>query len=499
MKKTLSFAIALILLLSSLAACSDAPVEESDTTPSTPAADPSTAEAETESLTPHWDTVLKTSLGGITINAECVEYDPNFYNVLDWEEITGDNLNDAVYERNRYIEEQLDCEFINHYDSPHTVLSQAVVSGDGSVDLAYDLLNCSGSLLQQGYLKAFSSLETVDLTQPYWDQGSIRDLTVLGQYFFGYPDIGFDHYDSMAVLFYNGAIIEENQMEDPYELFKNGEWTIDKFWEQIQQASEDVNGDGQMKLDTDNYGLMGREYYFQPMMFSSGVSIIGWDEQNEQFTFNIGGERFLQVAEAIGGIYQLSNSDYVDFSDYNAGRNAFSAGRSLFYSRLLGDFKNLREVEDDYGLICFPRYDYTTEESSYYVQNPTTLYLPIDVGDDNKDGKDDYYEISVFLEAMAAYTYDVTLEEYLERAVIGKGMRDQNSVDMVRTMVQSRSFDLGYAYGFTNIHSALSSCITANAKYASVAKKMEKPFNNTASKMLKEIQSHLEMEAEAAG
>jgi len=495
MKKRISFVLALLLLLSSMAACSDAPATETETE-NTGAADPSdTAEAETESLTPHWDAVAKPKLNGVTINAECVEYDPNFYNVLDWEEITGDNLNDAVYDRNRYIESQLDCLFVNHYGYPPDTLKQAVTSGDGSVDMAYCLLNVSGSLLQQGYLKSYNSLEAIDLTKPYWDQGSIRDLTVLDQYFFGYPDFGFDHYDSMAVMFYNGAIIEEKQMEDPYELFKNDQWTIAKFWEQIQQASEDVNGDGLMKLDTDKYGLMGREYYYQPMMFSSGVSIIGWDAANEQFTFNLNNERFLKVAEAIGGIYQTSNSDYVDYSNYDAGRNAFSEGRSLFYSRLLGDFKQLREVEDDYGLICFPRLDYETNESSYYVQNPTTLYIPIDVGDDNKDGKDDYYEIGVFLEAISAYTYDVTLDEYLNRAVIGKGMRDQNSVDMVRTMVQSRSFDLGYAYGFTNIHSSLSACIQVNAKYASVAKKMEKPFTNTSKKMLDEIRSHIEMEA----
>lgn len=493
MKKRISFTLALLLLLSSFAGCGETPNRETDATADTVAVNPNMAsDVETDSPTPHWDAVNKISLGGITINAECVEYDPNFYNVLDWEETTGDNLNDAVFNRNRFIEEQLDCLFVNHYGSAANTLGQAVISGDGSVDIAYDLLSYGGSMLQKGYLKAFNSLSTIDMTQPYWDQGSIEDLSVLDQYYFGYLDFGFDHYDSMAVLFYNGAIIEDNQMEDPYELYKNEQWTIAKFWEMIEQVSKDTNGDGQMRLDTDTYGLMGREYLFQPMMFTSGVSIVSWDKENETFSYNVNTERFLQVVEAIGSIYQTSNSSYVDYSNYDAGRVAFSDGRALFHSRLLGDFKNLRSVEDDYGLICFPRYDYSTDKSSNYVQNPTTLFLPLDVGDDNKDGKDDYDEIGIFLEAMGAYTFDVTINEYLERAVIGKGMRDQNSVDMVRSMVQNRSFDLGYAFGLTNIHNTLASCIQANSKYASAAKKMEKSFQNSAKKIIDEIKDHLE-------
>ena len=44
-------------------------------------------------------------------------------------------------------------------------------------------------------------------------------------------------------------------------------------------------------------------------------------------------------------------------------RNLFKAGGCLFYSRLLGDFRNLRDKEDDYGIICFPALEETAGEA----------------------------------------------------------------------------------------------------------------------------------------
>jgi len=261
--------------------------------------------------------------------------------------------------------------------------------------------------------------------------------------------------------------------------------------EQILAVSTDKNGDGKFSLDRDIYGLSGREYNFQPILFASGVRLVGWDEANETFTFNFMTERLLQVAEGIATIYeQPANADYVHFADYDLGRTAFSDGRSLFYSRLLGDFKQLREVEDDYGVICFPRYDFANEDTSYFVQNPTTLFLPIVIGDDNRDGDADYNEIGIFLQAVGAYTLDVTLDEYIENAVIGKGMRDQNSADMVRIMMQNRNFDLTQAFSFPNMASGLYTCIKSNSGYASVGKKLERSFGKLSDKIVDEVKEH---------
>ena len=277
-------------------------------------------------------------------------FDSNFYNVLDWEEISGDNLKDAMYNRNRAVESALNCTFSVIYGDGTGVLEKSVSAGSGDVDFAYNLVSQGGGLIQKAYLAPFDMLDNIDMTQPYWDQGAQKYLRILGKMYFGFVDFGFDHYDSLAVLFYNGKLVTDFQLEDPQELVLEDAWTIDKMSSQVATVLTDVNGDGQYKLTDDILGLTGREYWFQPFLNRSGEYLITWDDKEEAFVLHMTDDRFVRVSEVITTIYSDQNPA-TDFSDYDKGRIAFSEGRSLFYSRLLGDFRQLREVEDDYGVV----------------------------------------------------------------------------------------------------------------------------------------------------
>lgn len=490
-KRIFALFLTLLTIPGLLTACSETP-EKTEEAPAQQGVNPDAiiVEEETESLTPHWDAVRKEDLGGINVNITCANFNSNYYNVVDWDEISGEMLADAMFDRNRYIEAQLNCLMVLNYSQEVAKLEQSVISGSGDVDLTYALVSNGGALLQKGYLTPFNKLETVDMTQPYWDQGSQKDLKLLGQMFYGFVDFGFDHYDSMTVLFYNGALLTQYRLEDPQELFLEDRWTVDKMVEQLQAVSTDVNGDGTYDLRKDIYGLVGREYDFQPIQYASDVRLVTWNEEERVFSLNMSDEHFLDVSAAIARIYAKTNR-YTDYSSYDQGRIAFSDGRALYYSRLLGDFRQLREVEDDYGVVCFPKYEAGCE-SSYFVQNPTTLFLPLVIGDDNGDREDDFNEIGIFLEAQGAYTFDNTLNVYIENAVIGKGMRDEKSAEMVRIMMQNRSFDLTQSYNFPSVTSNYANCVTTTGNYASVAKKMERNFKKFAQKIVDEIEEHLD-------
>ena len=494
MKKTLSLLLALLLLLPAFSACGESK-ENNDAAADSPADLPQTedaapggeAEEEDESPTAHWDAVAKPDLGGMDIIATTNYFDSNFYNVLDWDEISGDNLKDAMYNRNRAVENALDCTFSVIYADGSSTLEKSVRSGSGDVDFAYNLVSEGGGLIQKGVLSPFDILENIDMTQPYWDQGAQNYLRILGKMYFGFVDFGFDHYDSLAVLFYNGKLLTAYQLDDPQELVLEDAWTIDRMAAMLDTVLTDVNGDGKYTLKDDVLGLTGREYWFQPFLNRSGEYLVTWDGQEESFVLHMMDDRFVRVSEAISTIYSQQNPAS-DFSDYDRGRIAFSDGRSLFYSRLLGDFRQLREVEDDYGVVCFPRYSEESSDSSYFVKNPTTLYLPTVVCDSNGDGQQDYGEIGTFLEAMGAYTLDETLNVYLENTVIGKGMRDEKSADMVRLMMKNRSFDLCEAFGLHDVMDVYHGCIVKNEGMASGEAKAKKMFDRLTEKIVKKIQ-----------
>ncbi|MBQ9717732.1 MAG: hypothetical protein IJV76_07035, partial [Clostridia bacterium] len=469
--------------------CGNAATETPDGGAEAVSAEANTAADEAVSEHPNWDAVAKPNLGGMAINIESTIHEINFHNKLDLEELTGERLDDAIYNRNRFIETTLNCVIKDNPATwnPGSVLETAVVAGTGEMDLAYGLIEQAGGLITKGYLKNYNELPNVDMTKPYWDQGAIETLTILDKMYFGLLDFGFDHYESMTVLFYNGALLNKYQLEDPYELWANDEWVIDKFTSMVTSVSSDENGDGVYELGMDIIGLAGREYWFQPMLFASDMSLVSWDKENSTFRLNMNDEKFLTVSETISKLYAPGNADHVNYADYDLGRTAFSEGKALFYSRLMGDYRHLRGVEDDYGVIGFPRYDYSSEESYCFVQNPGTFFLPVDVGDDNGDGQDDYPEIGSFLEAIAAYTHDYTLPEYTDSAVIGKGLRDQNSVKVFRELIQNRSFDLQHAFTFTGVPEAFSTAMKNGEGFASMAQRISKSFDSASKKILDAI------------
>ena len=145
-KRAIALCMTAVMLTGAFAACGETPEKAEETAPvQTVSPEAGVTEEETESPTPHWDAVRKEDLGGITINITCDEFDSNYYNVVDWDEISGELLADAMYNRNRYIEAQLNCLMAVSYSDEIAKLEQSVVSGSGDVDLTYGLITNGGN------------------------------------------------------------------------------------------------------------------------------------------------------------------------------------------------------------------------------------------------------------------------------------------------------------------------------------------------------------------
>jgi len=451
MKKTLALLLALLCTAGSLAACGEGEKESDNpgVNPGTSGNQEETQPEETEKPTPNWDAVDKTSLGGTEINTINRVFDPaGEYIALDFAEYTSDVLDKAIFERNRLLESTLDCKFIvTELENGEIVdtVKQSIEGGDGSVDLAYTDMYNIGVMLTNGLLMPFNFVETVDMTQPWWDQTLMDDARVSGMDYFGYIDFSFAHYDSMQVIYYNGKILEKYpEMEDPYDLYKNKQWTMEKMMEMAEEAAEDVNGDGTMDIETDQFGIGGSTCERMPMVLASGLHPMEWSDEEQVHKLMMNDERYINVLEMI--VKMRGKNVPFNSTKSKSSIAAFQQGRILFLTTDLSTFKTLRSLEDDYGLIPHPTYDYTVDEHYNFVPGPEGFCFPINIGDDNGDGKDDYSEIGTFLQAAGAYTYDVVLDAYIEKSVIGKGLRDQKSVEIFYDMIQNRSTCVSFAY-----------------------------------------------------
>ena len=58
----------------------------------------------------------------------------------------------------------------------------------------------------------------------------MEDLSIKGKLFTVAGDIGYNYKRSTSVLFFNKKLIETKQLENPYDLFNNNQWTLDKLF-----------------------------------------------------------------------------------------------------------------------------------------------------------------------------------------------------------------------------------------------------------------------------
>lgn len=81
---------------------------------------------------------------------------------------------------------------------------------------------------------------------------------------------GENNVEATMPLAFNKQMLEDNNLEDPRELYKRGEWTWDKFVEYCQVLTQDTDGDGV----NDQYGFTGfKEDVIAMLLLSNGASI----------------------------------------------------------------------------------------------------------------------------------------------------------------------------------------------------------------------------------
>ena len=129
-------------------------------------------------------------------------------------------------------------------------------------------------------------------------------------------------------LGFNVQMLEDNNLEDPRDLYERGEWTWDKFIEYCQVLTQDTDGDGQI----DQYGYCGyQEETLSELLMSNGASIAGGSTQTLTST------PVAEVLQMMQDMYNKYNVCYpYDYSrdggsPSNSMRNQYNEGNIAFF------------------------------------------------------------------------------------------------------------------------------------------------------------------------
>ena len=500
LKRTMAVLIALLMLVPTLASCSDNnPAESKETTPqqetsqTAESTDASADESETEDERIKPNIPESADFGGDTITflhwyntawTETVRQSRDIYA----EGITGEAINDAVYNRNVKIEDAYKVKIALQLEQSTDIASmvgQQVTAGDSTYDVVYQLLSAAPALIQKSYFHNLFNVPNIDLEKPWWDQNSISSLSTMGILPLVSTSINVNDKDATAALAFNKTIAENNQLEDLYTLVREGKWTYDKLTEMAEATYNDSNGDGTMTPD-DVYGFLGGRDVIDSLYHGSGSQFITKNE-NDEFVFTFGTERDVDVIskgiDIVNSSWYFNHHAWKDQSDILY-RQIFETGHGLFFWMRLDDVTNMRAGDADFGIIPIPKYEEAQDKYYSLVSQHTTGLMSIPI----TCAGDELSMVGMVLEALAAESHYTLIPEYIETSLKTKNSRDAESADMLDIILNNRVFDPMNVYSFANFGDAIMDAADANNKdMASLIKSKEKLVNKSIEKVLKAV------------
>jgi len=483
-KKYFALLLAALLAASSLTGCNSAP-SDTETTADTAAVETAAEETETKPLRSA-DLLPAADFGGadyVIIGREYAKLGelPGMEFVV--EELNGDIINDTIFKRNQTVEENFNVNVTAMTGDAGALVKTAVTAGDGAYDLSWAHVNTMSTLSLNGYLANYYEVPHIDMTGAWWNQLAVESLTQNGKCFLQMNYIPFTGVMLSHVLYFNMDMVTEYGLTSPYDYVKENKWTFDTFASMVETVSVDKNGDGVWD-DGDTYGLLsshgtsGAAFAIamdvQPLTFAADGS----------YTLSLLTDRNQSILESIVALTQTPASWLiVDYSKENDLAKMFAAGQGLFYSGFMTDaYQFFRDMEQDYGLIVFPKWEASDETYKTTVTGGTGLLgIPMVTADMERTGQ--------ITEALAIESYYDVYPAVFETVISNKLLRDEDSQKMFQLLMDGLEISFARTYkhaAYTDLFADLTAA--GSTDLASKAASQEKAAIQHYDKVLESFQ-----------
>jgi len=367
------------------------------------------------------------------------------------EELTSDVINDSIFNRELFVENRLGVE-IENYQVNIALINDEINKQYNSHDDTYDIFVHSGYELANyvfnGFLMDLYEVEHLDFSKPWWSDKFTEAAEIDGSLYEITGSLSLTLTRYLYAIFYNKTLAENYsdavpELSNLYEIVKSGDWTFDKYVALGGDIYNDVNGDTIYDLE-DEYGIFYPAY--QPINCIWSCFDIGVLNRTEDGWFELdvntdklyaGFEKLYNLLYNTKGSFTAGGAEYVEYG----GADYFANGNILFHLERLGaaEWPVLRNMQDDYGILPFPKFDEIQKEYySYALDRYSAFSIP--------NTNDEADVAGAVLEAMASYSYRETEPAFLDLALKGKYMTDGASRHMVDMVVDGFTTDAVMIY-----------------------------------------------------
>lgn len=275
--------------------------------------------------------------------------------------------------------------------------------------------------INKGQYQPIDSL--IDWSDPMWaDIKDTADLfTWKGEHYvapFGY---GFNDYQ---ILMYDKDMVEEEGLDDPYELYEKGEWD----WEAFTSMAKEFQGG-----DETRFGIAG--WWANALVYTSGDTLVTYD--GNKFTNNLYSAPIERAQAVIDDLWvnNLVKRGWV------GPESAFTDGDTLFYAMGTWAYNGAAEAVPDHTVqvVPFPK-DPNTDK--YYMSKMILSHMWVK-GSENADCVKAWYNVNRLVNYDPQYK-DVTKQKFLAN----NAYWSDEIYDIVASYSDDDKFAFAFDYGY---------------------------------------------------
>nr|MBQ4320408.1 extracellular solute-binding protein [Clostridia bacterium] len=357
------------------------------------------------------------------------------------EEMNGDTMNDAIYERNSSVEEQFNVKLAVHTTSGDVYgigAVNTVLSGDDSFDMIIPFARLVSVYAHENLLLDWNvDIPYVDLDAVWWNSDARDQFTFHGKLYTAIGDISYDNIGQTMCMMFSKTMFDEYNMEYPYQTVLDGKWTLDKMNEYSSAVVSDLNGDSVIDEKNDRYGYATTAWSGPIQALFSGGQRVCIKDENGDMQLILNTPLTVSIFEKYFSIVDSEGMGVV--KDGNVKADMFKNGRLLFMDNWLASVIMLRDMDNDFGIIPWPKYDETVEGYYAAVQASCNMItVPVTVKNVEL--------VSAIIEQMAYLGWRDVVPTYYDVVLKSKYTRDEESPEMIDLIREGRVFDIGYFY-----------------------------------------------------
>ena len=375
---------------------------------------------------------------------------PGGWEAPEKDEETGDAVSDAMYFRQREIEDAFGLDWVNNKAemvgledglSPAIeLIKQDVMAGTGAYDAGYGFNMHTQVLLINDCLMNLTDFTNVDLDREWWYSGMREYLSIGGElYFLTGPIVSAYYQDTMSIVF-NKQVAEDYGIEGLYDIVKDGDWTFDKMLEVASAIPENSSGAGAYRYaDADGMSIA----------IAHGYTLTDFDENGNPFIPDALPQGLVDIADKYSAIFS-DDTQSVNLKGRNSGnhesftekygyenmQDMFADGKILFLFIPTDEAAYLRKQDVNFGFLPIPKGSDAQEDYISYgaARSAFNVFVPKSAKNSQK--------VDVVLEAMGALGYKYFKSTCYDNMLKSRSVKDIESKEMLDIIFETKKYDI---------------------------------------------------------